>query len=99
MGALSSDTWTTIATVTTFAANTTRDANAVTTNFVVAPPETVTIPVVTLDGGALELFEKTALATTNFTANYCSLTLTNGSTFAWDPQTAKTACYLNLNGG
>ncbi len=99
MGALSSSGWTTIATVTNFAANTARDARAAATNFVVAPPEMVTIPIVALDGGTLELFEKTSLSTTNFSANCCKLTLTNGSTFAWEPQTAKTVCFLNLNGG
>ncbi len=98
--------WDKIADVSNFVATTTRNTAAATTNFLISAPSTVTIPTVTLNAGtSLEVAGDTTLAVTDFKSadfgdapSFCSLSITNGGVFAWNPTADKTCTFLSLGG-
>ena len=105
-GSLDNAIWQTIAQVTNFVASDTRNAPAAATNFPFSAPQIVTIPTVKLDCGAtLEVGTDTTLVVTDFKSDdfgnapsFCSLSITNGSVFAWNPSADKTLTFLGLSG-
>ena len=96
----SDKTWMTLATVTNFAATTTRNADASPTNFVLTVPSRVTVPQVTLlNRTELEVSGKTELYTTNLvSATFCRVDLKSGGTLTLDPQVDQEKTYLRIAG-